>query len=270
MGYATHLYSVDIGALQSAVGSNDAALLRRVLAHGSGGKPKGSPAGTTAGPRVKVSCLGELEFNGRPVLLPELKKELLRPDWAGQRLFVYVVDTPRGKRAEGPFKEPGSFFRDVLFKLKGAAYDQIEGCSKEQFAKLDGPPAELTKGQALEELVTGKPSQPGSDHVYGYAIEELCRALGTFLGAVGTDCLRALEIKTPLSKKRSPVRLPRIHDFPVISYLSADELRAEVDRLREMDLAYPSDREIEEERRRFLKLLTTAVKGGRGVVGFYY
>ena len=94
--------------------------------------------------------------------------------------------------------------------------------------------------------------------------------VGTFLDAVGTDRLQSLQLKTPLSKTRLPVKLPRIEDFPYISYLDAEELRAEVDRLRGMDLSYPRDREVEEERRYFLRLLESAVGQNRGVVGFYY
>ncbi len=87
---------------------------------------------------------------------------------------------------------------------------------------------------------------------------------------MGTDRLEALELKTPLSKTRSPVKLPKIDDFPYISYLDAEGLRAEVTRLRGMDLSYPRDQDVEEERRRFLRLLEQAAEQGRGVVGFYY
>lgn len=87
---------------------------------------------------------------------------------------------------------------------------------------------------------------------------------------MGTDCLRRLWHKTPLSKKRSLAKLPKIEDFPIISCLDGTELWAEVDRLRTIDLAYPKDAEIEQERRRFQTLLESAAGQERGVVGFYY
>jgi hypothetical protein len=66
------------------------------------------------------------------------------------------------------------------------------------------------------------------------------------------------------------VKIPKGDDFPYISYLDSPEVRAEVDRLRAMDLSLPSDPECEGERRRFLELLERAAAQNRGVVGFYY
>jgi hypothetical protein len=52
--------------------------------------------------------------------------------------------------------------------------------------------------------------------------------------------------------------------------LDAAEVSAEVERLRAMDLSYPSDPECERERRLYHELLERAATQGRGIVGFYY
>lgn len=67
-----------------------------------------------------------------------------------------------------------------------------------------------------------------------------------------------------------PVKIPKGDDFPSISYLDAQEVQAEVARLRAMDLRYPSDPENEGERRRFLELLERAADQNRGIIGFYF
>lgn len=266
VSYATHLYSVDIAALKSAVGSKDEALLKKIRA---AAEKKGAAA-TMPSPRIRVSYRSEIELNGQPVTTEELKEFLKRPELTGQTIITYQQNPPRGKKCEGEFREIGSFCRNVLFTIQGT-FTGIRGVTREQFEKLKDPPEEMTSERALEELIAGKPSQPGEGHHYGYALEKLCGILGTFLDAVGTDCLRELELKTPLSKERSPVKLPKIHDFPVISYLDAAGFQAEVERLRGMDLSFPKDRAIEKERKRFLKALEKgARKAGRGVVGFYY
>lgn len=277
MGYSTHLYSVDIDSLVSAIGSKDDGLLERVRA-AEGGSSGERPVDPTKGPRVRLTYRSEIELDGTLKSLDEFKEMLLRPDWRGMNLYVYQEDPPRGQEPAGPFQEPGSFIR--FFWTLGPFYQQhgldrgpfvgIVACSQEQFASLDDPPEEPTEEEAAADLIAGKPPRRGCGHVYGYALEALCRTLGTALGPVGTDCLRWLQVKTPLSKKRPPVKLPKIEDFPTISYLDAAETRAEVDRLRSMDLAYPKDPEIEQERRRFLALLESAAEQGRGVVGFYY
>lgn len=277
MGYSTHLYSVDIDSLKAAVGSKDDGLLDRVRA-AEGGVPGERPVDPTKGPRVRLTWRSEIVVDGVLRTLDEFKQMLLRPDWKGMNLYVHHEDPPRGQPLEGPFQDRGSFIR--FFWTLGPFYAEhgldrgpfvgIVACSGEQFASLDEPPEEPTDEEAVADLIAGKPPRRGCGHVYGYALEALCRGLGTPLGPVGTDCLRWLQVKTPLSKKRSPIKLPRIEDFPVISYLDAAETRGEVERLRSMDLAYPNDPEVEQERRRFLMLLESAAEQGRGVVGFYY
>jgi hypothetical protein len=82
--------------------------------------------------------------------------------------------------------------------------------------------------------------------------------------------LQALKLNTPLSKERAPVKLPKSDDFPAIGYLTADEVEKEVKRLGAMDLSFPKDELIEEDRRELLKALQKAAKKGVGVVAFYH
>ena len=281
MGYSTHLYSVDIGELKVAFGSKDASLLERVrevVRRRDGGQPRVDP---TKGPRVFCNHKSELFLNGEPVPIDQFKQAMLDPKWHGTFVYTYWGGPPRGQQREGPFKEPGSFVNFVALTmnevgrslgLERQPFAGIEACgSPQQFAEAGTADDDITEDQAIEELITGKITQPEHAATYGYALEYLVEALGTRLGAVGTDQLKSLKLKTPLSRAKRPVKIPKgDDDFPYISFLDAAETRAEVDRLREMDLSLPSDPENERERRRFLDYLEQAVKHNRGIVGFYY
>jgi hypothetical protein len=280
MGYSTMLYAVDVGELKSAFGSNDTALLERVRSAVQQREVGGKRVDPTKGPRVRVTWKSEIYLNGKLETPDEFKQALLNPNWEGTNMYLFQEDPPRGQKREGAFKVLGSFMQFLwtlspFFEERGLIFKKhiigINGCNSEaQFADLGGPDDEITTDQALEELIAGKITQPESAHAYGYALEHLCLTIGTFLDSVGTDRLRSLNLKTPLSKTRLPVKLPKSEDFPFISYLDAEELRAEVARLQAADLAYPEDEEVAEERKYFLQLLEKAAEQNRGVVSFYY
>jgi hypothetical protein len=82
--------------------------------------------------------------------------------------------------------------------------------------------------------------------------------------------LYALELGTPLTRERSPVKLPRRNDFPGIGYLTADEVKREIERLRTQDLPPPMYDMVEDDRRAFRWCLRQAAKKERGIVAFYY
>jgi hypothetical protein len=281
MSYSTMLYAVDIGALKSAYGSKDNALLTRVRAAIQEGQGTNRPVDPAKGPRVKITWQSEIYFNGRPVTRDEFKEQLFRPEWAGMYLNLYQeTDAPPGQKREGEFKVLGSFaaFLYPLLKYEVSETGEVKRhiigvnwCSTEKdLGALGEPQDDITEDQALEELIAGKITQPRNASTYGYALENLCQAMGKFLDAVGTDRLRSLKLKTPLSKTRSPVKLPKSEDFPYISFLDEQELRDEVARLRTVDLADPNDPENEEERKYFLQLLEQAVALNCGIVGFYH
>ncbi len=280
MSYSTMLYAVNIGELKSAFGSKDHALLARVRTAVQERQGGGTRVDPTKGPRMRVTWKSEIYFNGKFVTKEQFKEQLLSPEWAGTNLYTFYENPPPGQKAEGEFKIRGSFAQ-FLHPLLAPVISEsgevkrhiigINSCSTEEdFSGLGDPDDDITEDKALEELIAGKITQRHNAPTYGYALENLCHALGTFLDACGTDRLRSLKLKTPLSKNRLPVKLPKSDDFPYISFLDEQEVHDEVDRLRAMDLVDPTDPENEEERRHFLQLLERASALNLGVVGFYH
>src|SRR5262245_35653028 len=170
MGYSTMLYAVDIGALKSAFGSKDQALLARVRAAIQEGQATDKPVDSTKGPRVKVTSKSEIYFDGKLVTLDEFKKNLFRPEWAGMYLNIYQeIDPPPGQKREGEFKVLGSF-AEFLYPLLRYKVDEtgevkkhivgVHWCSTEKdFAELSELKDAITDDQALEELLAGKITQ---------------------------------------------------------------------------------------------------------------
>jgi hypothetical protein len=220
MGYSTMLYAVDIGELKAAFGSKDAALLERVREVASRKEGAVSRVDPTKGPRIRVDWKSEIFLNGKLVTQDEFKHAMLNPEWEGTYIYSYMDSgPPRGRQQEGPFREPGSFY---LFMNTLAPFFAEHGrnfvkhyagdnrCSTPQeFAEIGSGEDDITDEQALEELIAGKITQPEHAATYGYALEHLCEALGTFLGAVGTDQLMSLKLKTSLSRTRVPVKIPK-------------------------------------------------------------
>ena len=220
------------------------------------------------GPRVKVTRKSEIILNGRPVTFDELRTELNRPKWKGTYLFTYLES---GRRT-GRWSKPGSF---ALALAKACPWTQFLGemtCSSDEELTDGWDDAELSPEQAAAELVEGNVCHPQEAHQYGYGLERLCQLLGTRLATIEgkKGMLSALNLNTPLANERSPVSLPKRDDFPVIGYLTADEVEREVERLRGLDLSYPRSAEIEEGRKTFLRCLKGAARRRTSIVAFYY
>lgn len=259
MGYSTALYAVDLDKLKAVVGSADAKLIRRLRP-----AAKGSKKDPNFGPRVWYTRKKELLLDGQPVTWKELIAELSRPKWKGSQLYVR---------------------EDARWKGDGLGYQIIDACSEgmagSYFAGLHigaddeewyGTAVELTPELAAAELVEGKLSQPKMDYLYGYGLEKLCEELGTLSTSIeGSGMLKGLKLDTPLSEKRTPIPLIKPKgEFPLIGYLTPDEVQSEVDRLGAMDLSYPKDDEIEEDRQDLLQALRKAAQKKLGVVAFYH
>jgi hypothetical protein len=267
MGYSTNLYVVDLDALAAAVGSKDAALLKR-FSKEAGERAKKLKR-EDQGPRIKLTRKSEIVLNGQHLSWDEFVREMHRPKWRGT--YVYEFQEP-GKRT-GSWSKPGSF---PIAVGKACADTKFMGticCSSEEELLSgweDGD--EISEKQAAADLVAGRVTRPGDAHQYGYALERLCRMLGTPLGAIEgkRGILSHLGLDTRLREKRSPVRLPRRDDFPVIGFLTADEVQGELEGLRALDLSFPQSAEIEHDRRTFFKCLQNAAKKGVGIVAFYY
>lgn len=269
MSYTTYLYAVDLGQLQSAVGSNEHKLIERVRnAEASlGNNLIQIEEDPSKCPRVKVTRKSEIFLNGQPVSWREFQTAIVSPQWKNTTLYLYQQGLS-GKR-EGRFQELGRFVRAIDSLLDKAGIRAIRGIESDPeklVAKVKN--RKFTADDALIELIEGKPTRPRSAHQYGYALESLCRALGQALGNLGD--LVYLKLDTPLTGIRSPAPLPAIKGFPVIGYLTDDEVKVEVNRLQSMDLSFPADEEVQQERKTFLQYLQQAARGAKAVVRFYY
>ncbi len=159
---------------------------------------------------------------------------------------------------------------DQLRQTVGAGGRKLIKTLKKKATIDDGDLEGVPIGQAIEELVNARFTDPDSAPMYGYALEGLCEHLGTRLDSDQVGDICELELDSPLEDARHPVAMPDIADFPMISSLSKDAVVAEVERLGSMDLAFPDDEDIEEARRELLECLKQAAAKGLGVVTFYY
>lgn len=262
MGYSTTLYAVDLEKLRAAVGSNDADLAERVRAVG---RDPAAGVDPTQGPRIKVTQDSQIILNGKPVTLDEMKAGVRDPRWAGTNLYWYHE---RGQKS-GQWSERGSFALALQQALAGTRLAGMLACNTEAELLAGWDDDELSEEQAALELIAGMYSRP--EDSYGYGLELLCRVLGTKLGVMaGKGRLAALKLDSPLEKARLPVTMPPSDDFPTISYLSADEVRSEVDRLSGMDLAFPKNASITRDRQELLSYLRSVAQTGQAMVVFYY
>jgi hypothetical protein len=265
MGYSTTLFAVDVDELRSAVGSNDRKLVARVMKAEKLKPAVKKKADAASGPRVKVSKNSELFLDGQPVSLDELHAALRKSKWKGAELYLYH----ESGRKTGRWKTPGSFEQALTLPrhIAGVMYcndeaDLLRGWQND---------AEISDEQALVELIAGKFTRRECAPQYAYALERVCRTLGSRLANIpGKGQLRALKLDTPLSAPRLPAPLPKYDDFPYVSYLTAAEVQHEIERLGSMNLSFPADADIEAARKTLLKCMKTAAKQEVGIVAFYY
>jgi hypothetical protein len=263
MGHSSAIVAVDLDKLKAAVGSRDAALVRKL-------RPKKAAPSPNDGPRVLVGPKGELYLNREPVTFDELQKRLRQRKWKGTDLFY--CDSRGGHRVPG-FEDRMRFRNSIINPIPHWQFESYAICFNEDELYSGFDDDEITEERAAAELVEGRVTRPDEGHQYGYGLEKLCRLLGTFLvGIEGKGgMLAALKLNTPLAKERSPVRLPKARDeFPVIGYLTAAEVEREVKRLDGLDLSYPRSELIEADRKELVRALKKAAKKAVGVVAFYH
>jgi hypothetical protein len=131
----------------------------------------------------------------------------------------------------------------------------------------------LPLDQSIAELINGKLTIRDEDltYQYGYALENIARAIGQHLATIEGDVLiSGLKLKTPISRRRKPVKLPKSSDAPEIGYLTADEVQQEHARLQSIDLAFPRSTEIEESRHEYATAVAQAAAMGNAIVAFGY
>lgn len=177
--------------------------------------------------------------------------------------------TTNGGRNRAHGANEAAFALALQQALSGTRLAGMLACNTEAELLAGWDDDELSEEQAALELIAGTYSRP--EDSYGYGLEVLCRVLGTKLGVMaGKGRLAALKLDSPLEKARLPVTMPPSDDFPTISYLSADEVRSEADRLSAIDLAFPKNASIARDRQELLGYLRSAAQTGQAMVVFYY
>ena len=264
MGYSTAIYAVDLARLRAAVGSRDLSLVKQLMPK----KPAMDPEG---GPRVMIDLDRKLFLNREPIEFGELIKKLRQRKWKGTALYLY--DARKVTMRTPGWEEVVKYRYSIVNAVPDSQYEAIEMCFSEEQLYGGCEDEELTEEQAAVELVEGKTTRSAEGYQYGYGLEKLCKVLGTLVTAIDGKggMLKGLKLKTPLSKERVPVKLPKWKDdFPLIGYLTAAEVEREVKRLEGMNLSYPKDERIEADRKELLRALQKAAKKKLGVVAFYH
>lgn len=270
MSYTTHFFAVDLGQIQAAIGSKDADLRKRLF--------EAIRANNSDGPTDELTVVatldGEILFNGMLLTPEEFETELRNPKWEGGMLNCYQREatTPEeGQRLKASrFGKPGSFAAFLDNAISGLNVAGISWCSEEEdiYGDADG---ELSLEEAATHLLAGQFPEEETPYQYGFAFEYLCRVLGKPLGVIEAKrMLKHLKLESKLFESRSPVPLPDYDDFPYISYLNPDEVREEVQQLRNLNLAFPKDSQTEIDRRQFAAMLEEAAREGKAVITVYY
>jgi hypothetical protein len=83
--------------------------------------------------------------------------------------------------------------------------------------------------EALREIIRGEcRNEPGTEHLYGYALKAICGYLGEMLLVGDVAAVRDHPYRSKLVANGSPVAIPYTDgDFPEIGYLSSDDLAEE-------------------------------------------
>ena len=261
MSSATTLIAVDLDRLRGAVGSKDIALAQRALEMADSSNVKQSWPVT-----LIFRKEGGVLFNDVFVTSEELKAELEKPEWHGIKLYCIELRTGSVQA----MKALAGTYLDVIsdaMRAETVVGWQWEEPADKEFAE------ELSLEQAVGELIDGKLTVRDEDvtYQYGYALECIARAVGQHLATIEGDImLTGLKIKTPLSRRRKPVKLPKSDDLPEIGHLTAEEVQQEYTRLQSVELAFPSSAEIEGSRREYASAVGRAVTLGLGIVAFGY
>ncbi|MEZ4373777.1 MAG: hypothetical protein R3B07_23350 [Polyangiaceae bacterium] len=186
-----------------------------------------------------------------------LRRLFSQPEARAARTLRYVTRSGRGS-----IQSTNNNFEDEI----------AEGC----------PPIEL----ALEQLLFGKPQHPDHAYMYGYALELICDAYGSFLNnhdwsgmprssyletvaealdPTGSDAVRQLLYRG------SPARaVPKAYEWPCIGYLEESEISGELARLTPEVMSALEDSSVRDTANRLRSWLELADDRGTGIVAFLY
>lgn len=283
MGYTTTLYYVDIEKLRSAVGSCDTSLQKQLIDLVDSEKELDSESLSqiTADATVRITTNGEVLFNNHAKDVEQLCKAIksmkngviefiMEPGTETPWTLLHeevVLATNKVIPQSGIDKVITRWHSNDPFVCNSPCVSWSRSEDKEF------TPAFCVDEVYLKDIVFGRFSNedPSSSYQYGYALEVLCHLIGTLFP--DDDLLGDLEylaLNSLLQEPRIPVAIPEYPEFPVISYLTSEELIKEVDRLSSIDLSYPEDLDIQEARETLFKCLKQASEKNVGVVSFYY
>ena len=285
MGYSTRLYAVEIATLNDAIGSCDQALLKRLQEVNQQVDEPPAEADLRGDVILRITKEGQILFNDHPMSLDELSQAILAIESGSLEI---VIEGPWTKAHEAVALAsnesiPKSGLERVITRYESddpqlaqyldqtpkITWSRNELDEDETDDDLTYQPAFDISEEILSDLVSGNLNQSGAEH--GYALEIMCFTLGQLLP--GDDLigdLEPLELETPLQQPRIPVPLKEYHDFPVISFLTAEEVAAEFQRLSRLNLEFPSDEDIEEAREAFFACIKIAADEKLSVVAFYH
>jgi len=281
MSYSTTLYAVDIGTLNAAVGSRDHSLLQRLRDACTPAQETPDETKLRGDVTLRITGDGRLFFNGQETTLDDLPNTILAIDSGSLEVVMEYPWTKQHEAAVLANNEdvPNSGLEKVITRWecddpkisKTLCKDpQVTWSRNEEVEEEAGPfiPHFSVAQEALSDIIIGSLSGSGPEH--GRALEVLCYVLGKRLpdeDLIGD--LEPLALDTPLQQARSPIPLNQYSDFPVISYLSTDEVIAETQRLSKLDLSFPDDEDIEEAREALFECFDAAANNKLAIVAFY-
>jgi len=125
---------------------------------------------------------------------------------------------------------------------------------------------------ALERILEDRVEEvPDGDHQYVYAMQLLCQHLGKLLDGQGhIKFLDDLGWDIAMDDFRTPLGLPQPHALPDARYLTAEEVKSEYERFRDVD---PEDEEhpyLAELREEYVWWLKQCADQGVGLITFSY
>ncbi|MBN73774.1 MAG: hypothetical protein CME32_31345 [Gimesia sp.] len=285
MGYSTRLYAVEFDTLNDAIGSCDQLLLKRLQEVNKQVDEPLAEVDLHGDVTLRITKEGQILFNDQPMSLDELSQAILALEsgslevvmeapWTKTHEAVTLANNetiPKSglERVITRFESDDPQFAQNLDQTPQITWSRNEADNDETDDDTSYQPAFDISEEILSDLVSGNLNQSGAEH--GYALEIMCYTLGKLLpddDLIGD--LEPLELDTPLQQPRIPVPLKEYNDFPVISFLTAEEVAAEFQRLSRLNLEFPSDEDIEEAREAFFECIKTAAGQKLGVMAFYH
>ena len=150
----------------------------------------------------------------------------------GYHTSIYAVDLQRLRSA---FGSNDTQLLDEIAETCREAFAE----SNEWFATEIANGA-LTREAALAELIRGTLSAAESSAFqYGYALETLCRHVGTQLETDMLGEIGGIGLADELATSGPPVPIPPPDDFPVMGYLTHQQAAAELHRIAASPPSHP-------------------------------